>query len=210
MRLVRPNVWAIFSMGATAGRTSKLRANAKDRFADNSKNFRGGQCAYCEGSLESLGSHIEHFRCRARTPQKTFDWDNLFLSCNRDDSCGRHKDHHARSYDPSELIDPSHDDPDEFLRFRSDGNIDPVATLDARGRGRAEETLRVFNLNLKHGRSLCAERRRVLDVYKGREPDILEALENFSPMERAQFIQEEIEHTAKEPFGTVIRHFLSG
>ncbi|NEX17772.1 MAG: TIGR02646 family protein [Halochromatium sp.] len=54
------------------------------------------RCAYCEASLKTKSGqpegHIEHFRQRKHHPQGTFDWQNLFGSCNRQESCGKHKD----------------------------------------------------------------------------------------------------------------------
>lgn len=171
--------------------------------------MQGRRCAYCEGDLDARGQHIEHFHSRSQRPQATYDWDNLFLSCNAADSCGAHKAGFANDSDV--LINPCVDDPDAFLRVRSDGVIEPRPGIDAGARRRAVETVRVFNLNLDRpgNRSLCARRREVLRWYQAREPDIIEALAGFSAAERAAFIREELAATADEPFSTIIRHFFS-
>lgn len=50
--------------------------------------MQGQRCAYCEGPMGTDNRHIEHFRQRARYPQGTFDWHNLFGSCARPGTCG--------------------------------------------------------------------------------------------------------------------------
>jgi len=46
------------------------------------------RCAYCENTLEGNNqekkAHLEHFRQRDRYPQGTFQWANIFGSCNND------------------------------------------------------------------------------------------------------------------------------
>src|SRR4051812_18958917 len=83
--------------------------------------MQGRRCAYCEGSLDALGRHVEHFRRKhaAHFPHLTFVWTNLYWSCDQADSCGRFKDHGAGAYDPDDLIDPCVEDPDRLFRFRS-------------------------------------------------------------------------------------------
>lgn len=174
--------------------------------------MQGRLCAYCEGSLDSLGQHIEHFWDRDRFPLHTFDWHNLYWSCDRDDTCGRFKDNHAGPFHPADLVDPCTDDPDAFFVFGSDGFVEVQHDLSPRDTVRAAETLRVFNLNLDHGhggRSLCAERRRVLQQYQSQEPDLLQVLVDLDPADRDELIKEEIAQTATQPFGTIIRHFFT-
>lgn len=172
--------------------------------------MQGRRCAYCEADLDTYGQHIEHFHRKHLHPERTFDWTNLFWSCDRTDSCGHYKDLGAGHYDVENLINPCEEDPDEFLRFRSDGRVEPRPDRPSRVQHRARETIRVFNLDLdeRGGRSLRKERSRALEVYKGQEPDILAILEEFPPEERADIIQEEIARTSSQPFSTVIRHFF--
>lgn len=174
--------------------------------------MQGRRCAYCEGDLDTLGQHIEHFRRKAagHFPQLTFDWTNLFWSCDRKDSCGNFKEHGAGPYNVQDLVNPCEDDPDDFFRFRETGTVEARLDQPKAYQDRANETIRVFNLNLDPcgGRSLCAERRRVLEWYKGSEPDILATLEEWPAEDRMMFIQNEIAATSKQPFGTVIRHFF--
>ncbi len=170
--------------------------------------MQGSRCAYCEGPLDDLGRHIEHFRQKHVFPTLTFDWRNLYWSCDQTNSCGRYKDHDAGAYDPNDLIDPAQEDPDRFFRFRSDGTIHiRTADLSDKDRRRASETLRIFNLNPEHGR-LRQMRRRALEAYQAQEPDILYALQECTPAERDAFISDELARTASDPFSAVIRHFF--
>ncbi len=172
--------------------------------------MQGRLCAYCEGDLETLKQHVEHLWPRGRYPARTFDWDNLFLSCDRDDSCGTYKDRDGKPYAPEDLLDPCHDDPDDFFRARVDGRIDVRPGLASHAQHRAQETLRVFNLNLdakgRQSRSLCAERRRTLEPFL----NLLEELAQWSEADREEYLRSELEAAATQPFGMFVRHFLMG
>ena len=112
------------------------------------KAMQEDRCAYCEGILKDR-CHIDHFRKRSDFPRRTFDWANLYLSCNVPHHCAHHKDNlhgdDAPRYD--DLIDPCRDDPEDFLVFLSDGSITPREHLGDNERRRAIETIRVFQLN---------------------------------------------------------------
>ncbi|WP_224788154.1 retron Ec78 anti-phage system effector HNH endonuclease PtuB [Pseudomonas fluorescens] len=112
--------------------------------------MQGGRCAYCEAPINESDRHIEHFRQKGRDPRVTFEWENLFGSCNRHESCGKHKDRCA--YAPLVLIKPDCDDPDDYWVFVSDGTIRPRADLSTPQQSRAEESLRIFNLDARNGR----------------------------------------------------------
>ncbi|WP_300675397.1 retron system putative HNH endonuclease [Desulfoluna sp.] len=79
--------------------------------------MQGNLCAYCESPLLTQNgqrdAHIEHFRQKGKDPRVTFEWDNLFGSCNRKISCGRHKDAHP-AYDPALPIKMDEEDPITF------------------------------------------------------------------------------------------------
>lgn len=181
----------------------------KQQIQAHLEKVQGRRCAYCEGPLDALGKHIEHFRKKSRYPALTFAWANLFWSCDQADCCGRFKDHDAGDFDPDEILDPSNDDPDRFFLFRSDGTIAVRRGLSAKDRRRALETLRVFNLDPEHGR-LRRMRQQALQTYQAVEPGILAALAEFTREECRAFVAEELERTGDEPFSTVIRHFFEG
>jgi uncharacterized protein (TIGR02646 family) len=105
-------------------------------------------CAYCEGRLET-GSHIEHFAKRSSYRHLTFEWDNLFGSCSREDCCGHYKDsNHSRysRYSLQDLIKPDVDDPWDFLVFGSDGRVSVRDRLSPAMRKKGQTTIDVLNL----------------------------------------------------------------
>jgi uncharacterized protein (TIGR02646 family) len=168
--------------------------------------MQGRRCAYCEGGVDALGQHIEHFRRKSKFQALTFDWDNLFWSCNQKDSCGRFKDNGAGNYHASDLIDPCMEDPDIFFRFRADGTIAIRAGLPLDKHHRAAETLRVLGLDEKWG-PLRNMRKGVVAGY------IMDAEEaakiGFSANDLKEYFKEALAATADQPFSTVIRHVLT-
>lgn len=166
--------------------------------------MQGRRCAYCEGSLDSLGKHIEHFRRKKHYPTLAFAWDNLYGSCDQKDSCGHYKDNGAGAYNVADLIDPCVDDPDHYFRFRSDGTIVVRPALTAVEQHRANETLRVFNLNPLHGR-LRYMRQAVLARYVG----LVDEDPDFSFEELQELFNQELVEAVSDPFYTAIRHVLT-
>lgn len=165
--------------------------------------MQGRRCAYCEGPLNSLGHHIEHFRRKKHHVQLTFAWANLYWSCDQNDSCGHFKDHGAGAYNPNDLIDPCADDPSNFLRFRSDGTVGVCPGLSTRDEFRARETLRVFNLHTEFGRL-----RNMRKAAASRYLQFVSELAALDARERSEYAQMEIQETAAEPFSTVVRHMF--
>lgn len=170
--------------------------------------MQGKRCAYCEADVDSdQNKHIEHFRQRAahRYPQGTFDWENLFGSCGRKDSCGKHKDQ-CGEYDHELLIKPDSEDPEHFLHFHSDGKISPHEGINLNEKRRALETLRIFNLDAENG-ALHWRRHDAAIGYVQTAEEILElAGDDLSLVN--QLIQDEIDRTKHLPFATAIKHTL--
>lgn len=164
------------------------------------------RCAYCEGSLDVLGNHIEHFRRKApgHSPHLTFTWSNLYWSCDQKDSCGHYKDHGAGAYNVNDLIDPCVDNPDAFFRFRTDGSINVRSGIHAAQKRKAEETLRVFNLNPQWGR-LRNMRKAAVSAYVS----FVDGCVDFSTVELHDFFRDELAAAAALPFFTAIRHVLT-
>jgi uncharacterized protein (TIGR02646 family) len=169
--------------------------------------LQGRRCAYCEGPLETLGQHIEHFRRKRAFPHLTFDWTNLFWSCDQDGHCGCYKDRKCGPYDPNDLIDPSVNDPELYLRFSSDGRIRLVHGLSADDVHRAHETLRVFNLDHDYG-PLRRMRESYCAGYVTLGAEIAQ-LAADSPDEWQPFFDEELARTRELPFATAIKHTLT-
>jgi uncharacterized protein (TIGR02646 family) len=70
------------------------------------------RCMYC---LDSHGADIEHFRPKALFPKRLYQWKNLLLCCTE---CGRFKgEQFPVAGRRALLIDPTKDDPWEYLDF---------------------------------------------------------------------------------------------
>jgi len=105
-------------------------------------------CAYCEGGLDT-GGHIEHFAKRSSHRELTFEWSNLFGSCNREDCCGHYKDsthNQHRNYDLKDLIKPDVENPWDFLVFGSDGRVSVRDGISPENQRKGQTTIDVLNL----------------------------------------------------------------
>lgn len=168
--------------------------------------MQGRRCAYCEGDIDVLGQHIEHFRRKNVHPSLTFDWDNLFWSCDQSDSCGHFKDHGAGLYNVADLLNPCSDDPDAFFIFQADGTISVRRGLSTSDQRRAAETLRVFSLDAQWGR-LRAMRKAAVSGYVDDADTAFN--EGWRPEEIRMFFETELEIARQLPFYTAIRHVLT-
>lgn len=185
-----------------------LDSSDKDEIRTELKAMQSERCAYCECSTVAHGQHIEHFRQKSIYPQGTFDWWNLFGSCDRNNSCGKHKDSLSKNYDHRDLIKPDVEDPDHFFHFMVDGTIALRLGLSANDQRRATETLRIFNLDPTHG-PLRAMRHEAAVGYKETGLAVAELFEEGAAAEDClAFITGELASTADLPFPTVIRHTL--
>lgn len=170
--------------------------------------MQGNRCAYCECEIFLGGRHIEHFRQRGRHPAGTFDWRNLFGSCNSLDSCGKHKDT-CGVYDPACLIKADDEEPDDFFVFVKDGTIAVREELHAPAKVRAEETLRIFNLDAQHGRLREMRRAAVLGHWH-----TIEEIAEFAASDPGnecgwrEFLEGEVQNALGLPFSAAIRHAL--
>ncbi|WP_404292142.1 retron system putative HNH endonuclease [Microvirga sp. RSM25] len=183
-----------------------LEPKHKDEIRVHLELLQGRRCAYCEGALEELGDHIEHFRTRKRFPKLTFSWRNLYWSCDKTDSCGHFKDNGAGSYDPDDLIDPCCDDPDVYFLFRANGTISIRSGLTERQQRKASETLRVFSLDPEWGR---LRKMRMKAVFGYVEDANAAIEEGFGVAELHAYFRDELRATEKQPFATAIRHVLT-
>jgi len=167
--------------------------------------MQGNLCAYCESGLKQDHKHIEHFRQKAGHiyPQGTFQWDNLFGSCNNPNSCGKYKDNRARPYLPNHLVKPDIEDPELYFQFVRDGSINVRRGLTNVDNNRAKETLRIFNLN-----SLRQARESATIGYRQTAEYLIEILKDFGEEEYNLELQKELHATKTLPFSTAIKHTL--
>lgn len=162
-----------------------------------------GLCAYCQIRIDSsIGSHIEHIWPKSNHPEKTFQWDNLVLSCTHSEeiratrlaggvSCG-HSNGKCKwpAYDPR-FISPSEADCERYFEYRvSDGKVQPAHVLSQPEFERAEFTIKLLNLNC--GR-LCRMRKDILEEGYS----IIQELKNDS-VALAHFIDLELDEINKK------------
>lgn len=173
--------------------------------------MQGQRCAYCEADIADGKKHIEHFRQRVRQrdrhPQGTFDWANLFGSCNRKDSCGKHKDNFG-SYHHEDLIKPDEEDPERYFDFKLDGTIEPRPDLLDSDKHRAMQTLLIFNLHHKNGPLRYMREKEILKNLQTIQ-ELCQLDEFYPPEEWLPLLQEELERIKSLPFATAIKHALT-
>lgn len=188
---------------------NQVTPNEKLEIWNHLEAMQGQRCAYCEAGIVENNRHIEHFRQKAghRYPQGTFEWDNLFGSCNRPNNCGKHKDN-CGNYDYRNLIKPDIEDPEKFFLFVNDGTIRIRPELNPNESHRASETLCILNLDAENG-PLRYMRERAVDGYKQRAKELRQLAEVFPQEDCQAYLQTEIEATAHLPFATAIKHALS-
>lgn len=149
-----------------------------------------GFCAYCECSLTS--KHIEHFQTRDSSPRSTFEWVNLFGSCNERNRCGHYKDSNkAKPYSISNIIKPDVDDVNEFLLFLTSGKVSVRSDLTPSKKLKASETIRVLNLN---GDTALVNRRKT--TFKQIKPNIdylYQLIDELSLEEWLALLEDEID-----------------
>lgn len=116
-----------------------------------------GFCGYCEcrladaqGTLPEGVAHIDHFYQKSRYPDKTYLWENLILSCKRNDSCGFFKD--RQNAMSEELLNPVKDDPRDCFVYtwnKAKGRIfiRPMESLSETEQQKAQRTIEALNLN---------------------------------------------------------------
>lgn len=166
--------------------------------------MQGQRCAYCECRIDEHNRHIEHFRQRSRFVQGTFDWANLFGSCTRRASCGKHKDS-CGTYNHQDLIKPDAEDPEHFLIFSPDGSVSPRQGLQPYETHRAAETIRIFNLD----GTLSQIRRGEVLGYVQTAEQFAEFAQHFPEDEWMPMLQQELQNIEHLPFATAIRHVLT-
>jgi uncharacterized protein (TIGR02646 family) len=111
-----------------------------------------GKCAYCESKITVVTyGQIEHFYPKGQYVERTFQWENLLLSC---DLCNNAQ--HKGTRFPLDgdrnplLIDPTTVMPEDHLLFSWDqrAGLAWVYGITARGK----ETVEMFDLNGDRGR----------------------------------------------------------
>lgn len=90
----------------------------KDKVRGELRQAQNGLCAYCEVALSS-STRIDHFKPKRLHFSLTFDWNNLVLSCDENDSCDIKKGGNFENY----WINPYITDPSGMFEFFANGEI---------------------------------------------------------------------------------------
>lgn len=174
-------------------RRSRTRTVREVRAGLEAMNGRlGTHCMYCE---YNEAAHIDHFEPRARAPERTFDWENLFLAC---DLCDGRK---LEKYEevatglipacPTDATSP----PETHLRFLSTG---AAQHLTDRGRWTRE----VFDLDREPLRQLRRDRWEVLVTYLLKWDGAMEAGDTAAAERHRDLVR-------RPPFLSVLRDLLA-
>jgi len=148
----------------------KVWSDLKDRNELNQVLLQeqNNMCVYCESKLKDF--HIDHFFKRDLFQKQTFEYDNLFLSCNFEFHCAKYKDKFGlKKEEFFEIYSPIDINLDEF-EYSFTGEI--LGKTD-----KAKKTIEVFNLNQK---SLVEKRKKIsLSVEHYKEFDLFEIFGEF-------------------------------
>ncbi|MBF0584836.1 MAG: TIGR02646 family protein [Magnetococcales bacterium] len=97
-------------------------------------------CCYCEGKIEAGDSHIEHMEPRNHNQRRTYDFDNLAISCNggRVQHCGHYKDDKYQNpnyrWNTTQFADPHDPATAGLFQYLSDGSIVATAANPAQAK----------------------------------------------------------------------------
>lgn len=150
----------------------RLRGADRREIWDKINEMQFMLCAYCESPFTKEDSHIEHLYPRSKYEGLTFEWKNLFGSCNNEYTCGIYKDSARNPYEVNHelLIKPDQDDPKYYFRYYKNGRISARSGLTDEEYWRAKETIKAFNLNKN---SLARLRERHLEPLKQLEEEFI-------------------------------------
>ncbi len=140
------------------------------------KNEQNWRCAFCNkkyvneeetpGYYKNLNdkdkNHIDHFLKRELYPKLTFDYNNMFVSCNSDKHCARYKDNMLKKIVDKEeakrinqlLLKPT-DNICDYITYDLFGLVHEQQKLSEEKQERAAKTIEYFNLgheNLRQDR----------------------------------------------------------
>ena len=144
----------------------------KDDLVSNLKHIQKGLCAYCEVKINDslIGYHLEHIKPKSKFNDKTFDYQNIILSCfssnnlNTKDpsiSCGHHK---VSNFDENLFISPINQNCNNYFEYDLLGKIKPKNGLDGNDRAKVKYTIDLLNLN---SHRLIRKRNEIIDeVYE--------------------------------------------
>jgi uncharacterized protein (TIGR02646 family) len=129
--------------------------SAKKVLAVALRGLAHGKCVYCESALGvTTYLEIEHYVAKTVTPALAFEWTNLLPACRLCNNAKSEQDHKGA------LLKPDAEDPEPYFWIHPDtGKLEPHPKLDAAQSRRANETIRICDLQRP---ALCTKRVEML------------------------------------------------
>jgi len=129
--------------------------SAKKVLAVALRGLAHGKCVYCESALGvTTYLEIEHYVAKTVTPALAFEWTNLLPACRLCNNPKSEQDHKGA------LLKPDAVDPEPYFWIHPDtGKLEPHPKLDAAQSRRANETIRICDLQRP---ALCTKRVEML------------------------------------------------
>lgn len=129
-------------------------------------------CPYCEKRIYDDEGHIEHIKPRDLYPKEFQNYNNLIISCDEKNSCGKHK---GNKYNDN-FINPVIDNPNDYFSYNlASGEVVPKNNDEnSNAYIRARYTIDVLNLNsyeLKNARMNLVD---MLSVYTGENREYIQ------------------------------------
>ncbi len=166
--------------------------NRRRRLRERLIDEQGKICCYCMRRISIDSSHIEHFLPKESFPDKDLLYENLFASCNgeetmneEDDHCGHRKDNWWRE----DMLSPSDSEVEKVFKYFPNGKINSI-----RGRATsniAQEMIQNLGLNsfhLERDRRQAIEASEVFDDVEYSEEDIREFIEYYSTQDKGTYV----------------------
>jgi uncharacterized protein (TIGR02646 family) len=152
---------------------SELNNQDKQQLHNKLSEEQKKMCAYCESQIKNDNAHIDHFYKRNLFPKQTFEYNNLFKSCNNENHCAKHKDKFKlKKEDFKNFYSPLDINLEEFNYNLLTGEIIGLTP-------KAQKTIEVFNLNhttLKYKRETIIKQ---LSSYQDMDFDLSDLFEAF-------------------------------
>ncbi len=122
-------------------------------------------CPYCERRLSPQEIHMVHIKPRSKFPGDEFQYDNLIISCDAPDSCGKYK---ADEWNDT-FINSVDEDPGPLFRYWTDGRIreDDI---------RVKITISIIN---RHNDALVSARRALFLRIQSYPSDFIDELDKY-------------------------------
>lgn len=130
-------------------------------------------CPYCEKRIYTNNDgHIEHVKPRDMYPKEFQNYNNLMISCNEKNSCGKYK---GNKYS-DKFINPIEENPEEYLTYNfANGEIIPINNHEMSNEYlKAKNTIDTLNLNSYELRNARINLIDILGVYTGENKQYLQ------------------------------------